>query len=604
MNRDGRRTRFIGTIGSKLTLLVVALVSISAALVVALGYQRARSECTEQVEREFESAARATAASLSARVAAGRASLTSLVVDPALCRSASNFVHGNLDEPSFRRAILPVLQAARSRSGALAELAVVGADGYVVAATHPDWIGASAERECPMLSRSAEPILWRDRPVVAIEVPIEAGHGGCEVRGLVDLASLLDLGSARDGRVLALGSTAGPLDPSGEGVVDRSVVRAARGERGLRRATDGHGDERILALEPVAGTSLGVVLHARAVDAFEMVERLRSEALWVLGCVLSIAVVASFLLARHFARPVNELAEAANRVAAGDLTARVLLDRSDELGDLAADFNRMTSELERSYHTLERRVSERTEELAALNHELELFSHSVAHDFRTPERSIAGFSDILCTEKSAMLDDEGRAMLERMRHNSKRLGRLIEDLLSFAGIGRHELSFERVQPRDLVHDVLDDFDQELSGRSVEFEVRELPPCDADAALLSLVFSNLISNAIKFTRRRERASIVIGSELRDAGVAYFVRDNGAGFEMDESNRLFELFERLHDDADFQGTGLGLAISRRVVERHGGRMWAEAKPGLGACFYFTLSKAAERTDTRAPAGASAA
>lgn len=604
MSRIDRRRGLIGTIGSKLTLLVVALVSVSAALVVTLGYQRARSECTEQVEREFESSARAAAANLSAHVAAGRGTLSDLAADPAFCRPASSFFRGHLDEPGFRRSIFPVLKAARSGSGVLTELAVVDAGGFVVAATNPDWIGELAASERPELSKTADPSLWHGRPVVAVGVPIDASRDGGEVWGLVDFGSLLETEGARDGRVLTIGSRSGSLDPIGDGIVERSVTQAARGERGLRRGADARGDEHLLALEPVAGTNLGVVLHARTRDAFAMVERLRSEALWVLGCVLSIAVVASFLLARHFARPVHDLAEAANRVAAGDFTARVLLDRRDELGDLAADFNRMTSELERSYHTLERRVGERTEELATLNHELELFSHSVAHDFQTPLRSIAAFSQILLNEKAAMLDDEGRAMLDRMRHNSNRLGHLIEDLLSFTGIGRQELRFERVQPRDLVRDVLDDFDRELSGRSVEFEVRDLPACDADAGLLSLVYSNLISNAIKFTRHRERASIVIGSEVRDAKVVYFVRDNGAGFEMDESKHLFELFQRLHVDSDFQGTGLGLAISRRVIERHGGSIWAEAKPGVGACFYFTLSTSFERDEARSRAGVSAA
>jgi signal transduction histidine kinase len=185
-----------------------------------------------------------------------------------------------------------------------------------------------------------------------------------------------------------------------------------------------------------------------------------------------------------------------------------------------------------------------------------------------------------------------------MRYNARRLGQLIDDLLSFSGIGRRELCIGAVDPASIVRDVLDDFEHLTRGRRIEFELRELASCEADAALLSLVFSNLISNAIKYTRLRDHATVVVGCEKRDGEAHYYVRDNGVGFDMRHATELFGIFQRLHARGEFEGTGVGLAIARRVVERHGGRIWADSEPDRGATFWFTLGGAGAGPRVKAP------
>ena len=592
----------VGSIGSKLASLVVALVGGTTALVVGLGYRAAREECVRQIEQEYASSARASAARLSNQLLASREALRALAEDHVVGRAASAFERGQSTELAFRRSTLPVLASARSRGAHWLSVAYEDGYGIVRSSTDPDEIGHRRERAPTVVPASVE--LARRSGAQALRVRVPLGHAepSGSLVALVAVDPILDPHSDLLVRDLRFGPDPGA--PVASDPIQRCLVRAAEGARGVERIVDEDGAEHLVAFEPIPGTPFGLVAHARASDAFAALERLRSGSLWLLAGALLVALVAALLLARHFAQPVRELVAVTQRVAAGDLTARARVTRNDELGMLAADFNRMTTELERSHHSLERRVRERTEELAALNSELALFSQSVAHDFTTPLRSIAGFSKILSTEKAEMMDPEGRLMLERMRHLSERLGRLVEDLLSFAGIGRHELRFERVRPREIVRDLLGDFDEALKGRSVEFELRELPESEADAALLSLVFSNLISNAIKFTQHRERAHIVIGAENRGGETVYFVRDDGAGFDMSEASRLFELFQRLHEDADFVGTGLGLAISRRIVERHGGRMWAEGRTGVGACFYFTLAETRGAAAPGSRADASAA
>jgi PAS domain S-box-containing protein len=248
---------------------------------------------------------------------------------------------------------------------------------------------------------------------------------------------------------------------------------------------------------------------------------------------------------------------------------------------------RQQHEIEELNRSLEARVGERTEALAQANRELEAFAFSVSHDLRAPLRAIDGFAHLLEHEAAAQLSADARHMLDRILESARKMDTLIIDLLKFSRAGRGEMQSDRVDMADLVRSVVDELKAEC-GQCV-VRVGELPPANGDRALLRQVWSNLIGNALKYSSKTENAAVDIGALDVRGETAYFIRDNGVGFDPAYAGKLFGVFQRLHSEDEFPGTGVGLAIVKRIVERHGGRVWAEAQPQRGACFCFTLAAA---------------
>jgi len=241
---------------------------------------------------------------------------------------------------------------------------------------------------------------------------------------------------------------------------------------------------------------------------------------------------------------------------------------------------------------LELRVYLRTNALEAANKELEAFSYSVSHDLRAPLRAVDGYARMLEEDYASTLDAEGNRLLAAVRANSHRMGQLIDDLLAFSRLGRAELRTQPVEMKALVQQIMEELRADTDGRRIEFAIGALGSVDVDPALFKHALTNLLSNAIKFTRDSDPALVEIGcNEDTGAGesAVYFVKDNGAGFDMKYYDKLFGVFQRLHSSAEFPGTGVGLAIVQRVVNRHGGRIWADATPGKGATFFFTVRRA---------------
>ena len=296
-------------------------------------------------------------------------------------------------------------------------------------------------------------------------------------------------------------------------------------------------------------------------------------------------IVVSILSAR-ITRPLFELSNATEAIAAGDYSRRVAADRRDEIGRLSRTFNAMAGEIQEARQRLEARVAERTARLEAANNELEAFSYSVSHDLRAPLRSIDGFSQVLL-EDSDRLDARERGYLQRVRAAAQRMGELIDDLLELSRVGRAPLARHRVNVSEIGEGVANELRRGDPERQVEVDIQDGLVAEADRRLVQIVLENLLGNAWKFTRNATPARLQLGAEAgADGRPVYFVRDNGAGFDMRYVEKLFRPFQRLHSDADFQGTGIGLATVRRIVERHGGRVWAEGAVGQGATVYFTL------------------
>ena len=245
-------------------------------------------------------------------------------------------------------------------------------------------------------------------------------------------------------------------------------------------------------------------------------------------------------------------------------------------------------EIKRLYNQVEERVEQRTAELEESNKELEAFSYSVSHDLRAPLRALDGFSQAMLDDFGPQLPEEGQRYLKTIRYSAQQMSTLIDALLEFSRFNRQELDKQAVDTSKLVHSALDELGFPWQGRQVEIRIGDLPVSSGDPVLLKQVWINLLSNALKYTNKREKAEIEIGSTKVNGAEAFFVRDNGTGFDMRYADKLFGVFERLHRMEDYEGTGIGLAMVQRIINRHGGRVWANAAIDRGATFTFTLEK----------------
>jgi signal transduction histidine kinase len=296
--------------------------------------------------------------------------------------------------------------------------------------------------------------------------------------------------------------------------------------------------------------------------------------------VLSYGVIKAFLSTRAFATVYSQEELMERALAANIRTQETLTNLQNAHIALA----QKAEELTLSNALLDRA----TKELEHANIDLEAFASSIAHDLRAPIRAIDGFSKILLDDFSSHLASDAREYLTDIRQCAREMGQMVQDLLNLARLQYQEMTVETVRLSDLLEGVLRDLKADLSNRDVEWQIDTLPEVNCDPGLIRQVFANLLSNAVKFTRDRKPAAIQVGQVIGENEFIIFVRDNGIGFDPKLTDKLFGIFTRLHDAKDFEGNGVGLATVRRVVQKHGGRIWAETQPGRGATFYFSLPK----------------
>ena len=370
-----------------------------------------------------------------------------------------------------------------------------------------------------------------------------------------------------------------------------------------------------LLLKNVATRDMITALKGASTWRIEQTYRRLIIIVSVFAVTLAIIII---LTSMHLARLINKrlapLHDGAKIIADGDLYYRIKGSGADEFAELALSINAMTDKLQaftakleseidvrkraeegiRQLNIeLERRVIERTAKLEAANKDLEGFAYSVSHDLRVPLRAIDGFSQLVLKQYEDKLDDEGKRLLNVVRSNTKRMGQLVDDILAFSRAGRLEIRTSEADMEALAREVWRELEPSMAGRDVRLDIKPLPKVQGDPAMLRQVWANLLGNAAKFTNLRATARIEVGGSPGLAAngeggeFTFYVKDNGVGFDQQYVHKLFGVFQRLHGVDEFEGTGIGLAIVKRIITRHGGRVWAEGKVNEGATFYFTLT-----------------
>ncbi|MDQ6917933.1 MAG: ATP-binding protein, partial [Candidatus Dormibacteraeota bacterium] len=385
----------------------------------------------------------------------------------------------------------------------------------------------------------------------------------------------------------------------GASLVDSAF--AAPASAGQRADLDGI--PRLYSTATAAGTGWQVYAGATVSETLAAANGLFRQELEILLAGLGLVALGTFFVYRKITQPLTRLSSAVRAATVRADRPPLGVEGPAELRTLAADINaligssarelavRRRAEVEVSALNsgLEARVAQRTEQLEAANRDLEAFSYTVAHDLRAPLRAIDGFADILLSEHAAELSSEGVRHLGRVRQAATQMSDLIRDLLEFSRLTRTELHRRPVEMRPLVDSVVATLKAASPGRRVKVAIGPLPACFGDESLLEQVLVNLLSNSWKFTASSKDATVDIGSELVAGVPAYFVRDNGVGFNPAYTKKIFDVFQRAHRAEDFPGTGVGLAIVKRIVFRHGGQVWADSQPGQGATFHFTIGAA---------------
>jgi signal transduction histidine kinase len=525
---------------------VVAVLLAVFAYVIASSQSTSRGQARERFEAQATIAAALTESIISSAAApearAASASYASATIDPRLLTTAARrsglafeavAAHDGRLIASSR--ITPALRAAAAGLTAVAARTAASGRPWLSDLIPDGGNSYLIDTAVPFATPFGTRILLGASPATALTGFLT----GYLVGGLPDKS---EHGFVIDGsgRIVASSVATATL---GQDVRNKPFVNALASRRGGYDAQTG---SRYLVAAPIAGSSWRVAITEPTATLYPAAVGSQLWVMWTVFGAFALAALAGLILFRRTLIGADRMVEQAK-----------LVDAANQA-------------------------------LTAANAELDSFSYSVSHDLRAPLRAIDGFSKIVLEDDSGQLTDAQRRYLGLVRHSTQTMGVLIDDLLGFSRLSNRPLERRSVDSAALVRHVEDELVVGLDAGEIEFRNGDLPAVEADPVLLGQVWTNLIENAIKYSRDRHPALVSVGSEQHDGELVFFVRDNGVGFDMRHAGKLFQVFHRLHRVDEYPGTGVGLAIVQRIVMRHGGRVWAEAEPGAGATFYFTLSE----------------
>lgn len=313
--------------------------------------------------------------------------------------------------------------------------------------------------------------------------------------------------------------------------------------------------------------------------------------LWTYSIILSLlficlGTVGAYIIGNGITHPIESLVKKVKQITKGNLNITIKAKYKDEIGSLINDVDQMRKSIKDLTTNLENKVKQRTLQLEAINKELESFSYSVSHDLRAPLRAIDGFSQILFDDYNSKIDDRGKDFLKRVRSASQKMGELIDDLLKLSRMSRQEMVFEKVNLSQIANSICNNLKNQTENKTISLNIEENMQAYGDANLLEIALQNLINNAWKYSSKKDEIKIEFKSTIENDRKIYYIKDNGAGFNMDYAQKLFGAFQRLHTNKEFEGTGIGLATVQRIIHRHGGDIWAASEINKGATFFFTL------------------
>jgi signal transduction histidine kinase len=361
------------------------------------------------------------------------------------------------------------------------------------------------------------------------------------------------------------------------------IIKALNGEVTLLPDNpDYRGVRVIAATRYIDSLKVGLVTKIDISEAYQPLYDYQNRLIILCILIVFVLVAFSYLFSRNLTSPITQLKAEVDKIGGGELYVSEIRATGGEIGALQASFRDMVEHLRFSFEQIE----EKNTQLENLNKELEAFSYSVSHDLRAPLRSIDGFSKILLEDYDDKLDDTGRDYLHRVRAATLRMSQLIDDMLALSRITKMSLKFQDVDLSSVAQSISAELTRSEQNRKVEWRIQPGLVMRGDEALLKILIDNLLSNAWKFTSKKDNAVIEFGSMVENGETVFYTRDNGAGFDMQYVHKLFTPFQRLHSTNDYPGTGIGLAIIQRIINRHEGRVWAEGEEGKGATFYFTI------------------
>jgi signal transduction histidine kinase len=329
-------------------------------------------------------------------------------------------------------------------------------------------------------------------------------------------------------------------------------------------------------------------------EVFAMAKQLRNNLLRISIVLLIIVAVIAIIIAKTVSRPIQELTATSAKIAGGNLSARVEIDSSDEIGELGESFNQMTDKLVKAKEEVEQKkeqVEEQKKMLEQVNKELDSFVYTASHDLRAPLRGISSFASFLEEDYKDKLDKEGKDYLREIREGTDRMNQLIEDLLMLSRISRIKNPYEDVNINELLTSVIKRIEFDIKEKKVDLRIQpDMPTIRCDRIKMNEVFLNLINNAIKFSAKnnKDNPKVEVGYALEEGNHKFYVKDNGIGIDPKYHSQLFGIFKRLHTAKEYEGTGAGLSIVKRVIDDHGGKVWIDSQEGKGATFYFTIPK----------------